>query len=149
MSDVLENCVRETLETLGFELVEMVTHKWKQSKILEVFVDCETGVTADDCARIHRTLWTKLEDMGPGSDASINGIEVSSPGVHRPLRTERDFKRNIGRQVQMIVERDSVVSIEGTIGSADSEAVTLVTPKGEQRVPYDSIRKAEIRIQWK
>jgi len=147
---LLEKFIREAVETEGFELVDLVVRRWKGSQVVEVYVDREKGVTVNECARLNRILWEKLEKGGWDSSDSVSRIDVSSPGADRPLRTYRDFARNVGRQVRMAFIKDNQeIQAEGTIQSADQDVVRLVCPDQEWRIPYQSIQNAMIRIQWK
>lgn len=65
---------------------------------LRAYIDKEGGVTVKDCERVSRALEEKMEDVDPIEDAYI--LEVSSPGLDRPLKKDKDFQRSIGKDVE-------------------------------------------------
>ncbi|KAF0221698.1 MAG: hypothetical protein FD174_29 [Geobacteraceae bacterium] len=87
------------LSHLGLELVDLEYKREGQSMVLRLFIDREGGVTLDDCATVSRELSELLdvEDFIPGH----YNLEVSSPGLNRPLKKESDFQRYRGKLVKI------------------------------------------------
>ena len=103
----IEGLVAALLKSEGLELTDLEFRKEARGWVLRIFMEKPGGVTLDDCAEISRQLGDQLEveDLIPHSYT----LEVSSPGLDRPLRREKDFLRSIGKLVQLSTH----VPIEG------------------------------------
>lgn len=95
----VESLVMPIIEEGNFELVDVEYVKEGSNFYLRVFADKEGGINIDDCVLISRALEVKLDEEDFISDAYI--LEVSSPGLGRPLKKEKDFKRSIGKDVDI------------------------------------------------
>lgn len=110
----LESVVTATLEALGYELVDLQLSN--RGKMLRVFIDKPTGISVDDCALISNQLTRVFEVEGIDYDR----LEVSSPGLDRPLKREADFNRFKGEKVQLKLripvnnQRNFVGILQGT-----------------------------------
>jgi ribosome maturation factor RimP len=143
----LEGLVRSVVEATGLELVEVALHRGKGRQVLSVTVDREGGVDLDTVAqtseRISRRL--DLEGFEPGPYT----LEVSSPGIERPLKEPRDFWRRVGERVKVKVSRqEGTQTLTGTLVGAGPEEVRIATDAGEQDVAYDAILSAKIMADW-
>lgn len=146
---------RERLQTLaeqfcaevGVELVELDLFQAGKRKLIRLFVDKEGGVNIDDCAHVSRLLGgaLELEDVIP----EAYNLEVSSPGLDRPLKSTRDFQRNLGRMVR--VTKAAGKPLVGELVSVDEEALVLV-PKGaaagQVRIERGEILVAKVEVQF-
>ena len=95
----VESLVMPIIEEGNFELVDVEYVKEGSNFYLRVFADKEGGINIDDCVLISRALEVKLDEEDFIPDAYI--LEVSSPGLGRPLKKEKDFKRSIGKDVDI------------------------------------------------
>jgi ribosome maturation factor RimP len=158
MNDALQNIVVKELEPLGLELFELHQRGTKSRPILDVRIERIDGekITVDDCARASRAIEAKLDEGGTVSERYV--LEVSSPGIERPLRNARDWSRSVGRDA--VVSADAVtgsaelnareVKIAGIEGDPGSEIVVLEDASGVAlRVPLAVIRKARLAFNWK
>ena len=96
---VLRALVESGVNALGFDLVDVELAGGRQHRLLRVYIDCRGGITVDDCADVSRHLSGLLdvEDPLPGSYT----LEVSSPGLDRPLVSREDFRRFRGETVKV------------------------------------------------
>jgi ribosome maturation factor RimP len=121
-------------ERAGIDLIEMDLFGAGKRKILRIFIDKNGGVNVEDCASVSRCL---SEELDKEENLSvIEGaytIEVSSPGLDRPLKTKRDFERNVGRKVR-IIQNDGK-TIRGILKSVDETFVTLETAAAKGKKP--------------
>jgi ribosome maturation factor RimP len=144
----LEAVVRSVVETAGLELVEVALHRGKGRGVLRVTVDREGGVDLDTIAetseRISRRL--DLEGFAPGPYT----LEVSSPGIERPLREPRDFWRRVGERVKVKASRpeQGTRTLIGTLVAAGQDDVRIATDTGEHSVSYDDIEYARTVFDW-
>ena len=95
--------VREAVEKpvadLGYELVDVEFVKEGPNKYLRLYIDKEGGITIDDCVAVNDVTDPIIDRLDPIDEAYI--FEVSSPGLDRPLKTDRDFERNRGKKVDV------------------------------------------------
>lgn len=124
-----ERLAGEVAREMGLELVEVTLQKESRGKCLSVFVDKEGGLSLDDCERYHKRLQPMLDDV----DYDI--MEVSSPGVDRPIKTARDFEKNRGKQVEvrLFAPVDGAKSFQGALKAMDAQSVTIEDAQGAER----------------
>lgn len=122
------------LETHQFELVDVEYVKEAGNWYLRAYIDKEGGITVDDCEIISRRLseWLDKEDFI--ADSYI--MEVSSPGLGRPLKKEKDFARSLGDEVEVKLykARNKQKEYRGILKAYDKDTVTLVTEDGTEEV---------------
>ena len=127
-----EELVLPILERMQFELVDVEYVKEGSTWYLRIYIDKEGGITIDDCEAVSREMNEILdrEDFIP--DAYT--FEVSSPGLGRALKKERDFVRNMGKEVEIHTYRaiDKCKEFEGTLKSYDADSVTLGAEDGSE-----------------
>lgn len=144
----VEALVRPVVESVGLELWEATYRKEEGRMVLRVTVDREGGVDLETISATSERLSRRLdlEDFGPGRYE----LEVSSPGLERPLRTPRHFQRSVGERVKVktVEPVDGTKVHEGALVSADAEAIVIVTDGGELRVPYANLASARTVFEW-
>jgi ribosome maturation factor RimP len=158
MKDALQDLVINELEPLGLELFELRSGGTKGRPVLDVRIDRADGekVTVDDCARASRAIEAKLDEASFAGARYV--LEVSSPGVERPLRNAADFQRFRGRDA--VVTNDAVeggpdagsreVRITGVEGGDGEEIIVVEDGSGKSlRIPMRAIRKARLAFNWK
>ena len=143
-----EALVAPVVEASGLELVEVTFRREAGRKVLRVVVDREGGVDIDTISataeQVSRRL--DLEGFAPGPYA----LEVSSPGIERPLRRPVDFRRRVGDRVKVrtVTPIEGARNHAGALLSADAEAIVVATDGGELRVPYEEIASARTVADW-
>ena len=105
MADVkqkAEAATKETIEALGYEIVEVTYKKEYGTPTLTFFVDVdrEGGINLDDCEKISRAI-DPILDQADVTDGVAYNLNVSSPGLDRPLKTDRDFKKHLGKEIEL------------------------------------------------
>jgi ribosome maturation factor RimP len=115
------------IEEHHFELVDVEWVKEAGVYYLRAYVDKEGGITIGDCELVSRALSDLLDQYDYISENYI--LEVSSPGLDRPLRKDKDFARSIGKEVELRLFKavDKVKEFEGTLTAYDKETVTIQT----------------------
>jgi ribosome maturation factor RimP len=121
-----EELLLPIIEANNFELVDIEYVKEGSSKYLRAYIDKEGGITIDDCVMVSRAF-NEILDAEDYIDESYI-LEVSSPGLGRPLKKDKDFNRNIGKDVEVRLYRalNRKKEYEGTLKAYDSETLTLV-----------------------
>ncbi len=140
----IEALIREAVEDEGFELVGVELAQTGRSPVLRVYVDRPGGVTISDCAYMSRRVGVLLEvdDFIPGSYT----LEVSSPGLERPLFREADYRRFLGREIRLLaVEKiEGRRNFAGRIKGFSNGAVQLDCEGETFSVPLDRVKKAHL-----
>ena len=115
---------------MGYEFVDVELTKEHGAAFLRIFVDKEGGMSLDDCSAFHHAIMGELEDL------EYDYLEISSPGVDRPLKRDRDFERAKGETVEVKLYRaiDGVKLVQGQLLGLEGDQVVLMTEAGEMRV---------------
>jgi len=128
----LDELVRQSCSETGVELVEFDLFRAGSRQLLRIFIDRPTGVVVEDCVSVSRLLGARLdlEDLIP----SAFTIEVSSPGLDRPLKTTRDFERNLGRLIK--IARPKGAPLIGRLQTVTEDSLVLAPKlkKGTEQV---------------
>jgi ribosome maturation factor RimP len=121
----------------------------KNKLLLRVSIDKEEGVTLDDCEKFSRRLeaFLDVEDPVPGSYT----LEVSSPGLDRPLRSIKEFEKNIGKLTRIItIEKIKGQNFFiGRIISVGSDYVKLLVNEHEIDIPFEKVSRARLEVEVK
>lgn len=140
--------IRPVVERAGLELVDVVFGREQGRKILRVTVDRDGGVDLETISTVSEQVSRRLdlEGFDPGGYA----LEVSSPGIERPLRTPGQWARAVGERVQVRTRTpiDGSRHWQGELVAADDEAIVIATSGGEQRVPLDEVRSGRTVADW-
>ena len=115
---------------MGYELVDAAVEKEPTGKYLRFYIDRPEGISLDDCEAYHKAV-RQLADS-----VDYDFMEVSSPGIDRPLKKDRDFERALGTEVEIKLFKalDGVKVITGTLAGLEDGDIVLDTPEGEKRV---------------
>jgi len=143
----LEELLTNTLPALGYELVD-----WEMSpkgRLVRVFIDKPNGVDVEDCARVSNHL-TRLFAV---ENVDFDRLEVSSPGLDRPLKTPADFTRFAGEEVDLRLHNpiENSRKLKGTLRGCEDGAVLVDTAKGSLAIPLPDIDRARLvpKIEWR
>lgn len=136
-----EELVAPIVEKYGFELVDVEYVKEGGSFYLRAYVDKPGGITVDDCETVSREFSDKLDEADFIDEAYI--MEVSSPGLGRPLKKEKDFKRSMGEEVEIRTYRpiNREKEFYGILTAYDENSVTIDC-EGEEKI----FQKADIAL---
>ena len=120
------------VEEKGFELVDVEYVKEAGEWYLRIYIDKEGGITINDCEDISRKLSDLLDKEDFIADAYI--LEVSSPGLLRPFKKDRDLERNLGEPVEIKTYKavDGSKEFVGTLKAYDTSSVTIGTEEGTE-----------------
>ena len=153
MNDVKEKIYNASVDVInseGFELIDyFVRGGGSSNKVIQFVIDGDNGVTIKDCVRISRRISDIIDPISDEIGLDRFRLEVSSAGLDRPLTTERDFKKNINRDVTVEYHSDEKTkTVHGVVAQADSEGVLLALKEGELRIEYSTIKRAKIKLKW-
>ncbi len=142
METLAEEILIPILEENKFELVDVEYVKEASNWYLRIFIDKDGGVTIDDCELVSRAFDSEFEDKDPIKEPYI--LEVSSPGLDRPLKKDKDFARSLGEKVEVKLYKSINKKKEfvGLLKSYDDDSITLELEDGEDW----SIARTDIAI---
>ncbi len=143
----MKRLVEPFLDTRGFELVDVAVKGEGYNRLVQFFVDQEGGITVSDCAVLTQSLIELLDREGILE--GVYRLEVSSPGLDRPLRTERDFRKNVGREIEVdFLSHGASCRLTGTVLQVGDGQVQFKTVSGIRCMPFASVVKAKIKLKW-
>ncbi|MGA9851623.1 MAG: ribosome maturation factor RimP [Gammaproteobacteria bacterium] len=140
MRETLLKILEPAIEALGYELVELEFH----GGVLRVYIDQPDGVTVDDCEKVSRQMSAVLDVEDPIAGAYT--LEVSSPGLDRPLRKPLDFQQRAGQRarIEMTLPLDGRRRFSGTLRGLDRDEVLIDVDGTLFRLPFAQIGKARL-----
>jgi ribosome maturation factor RimP len=142
-----EELVLPLIAEHNFELVDVEYVKEAGNWYLRVYIDKEGGITVDDCEIVSRSLSDLLDGNDFIEDSYI--LEVSSPGLGRPLKKEKDFKRSLGKEVEIKLYKavNRQKDFEGILKSYTEQTVTIEMDE-EETMTFDRSDIALIRLSF-
>jgi ribosome maturation factor RimP len=148
MRDARRQRLRDLLEeaaiTHGFELVDVELSGTKAARVIRVFLDRASGLTIDDLASANSWVDAVIEENEPYSGAYT--LEVSSPGIDRPLRTLEHFARFAGEEVRLVSEPvDGRSKWTAVLAGVENDDIVLTVDGATVRVPYAKVKKAHVK----
>ncbi|RTE64671.1 ribosome maturation factor RimP [Amphritea opalescens] len=145
---VLQELIEPSVVALGYQLwgIEMVSQG--RHSMLRIYIDAENGIGVDDCANVSRQVSGILDVEDPISGEYT--LEVSSPGMDRPLFTLEQYKAFVGHvlQVKLRMPFDGRRRFKGVLKGFEDEDIVLVVDQEEYLLPIDHIDKANIVPQF-
>ena len=129
-----EELLLPIMEEQGFELVDVEYVKEGGSWYLRAYIDKPGGITVDDCENVSRQLSDILDEKDYIEDSYI--LEVSSPGLGRPLKKEKDFERSLGEEIEIRTYRpvQHQKEFRGLLTAYDKNSITIETENHESMV---------------
>jgi ribosome maturation factor RimP len=151
MNDVKQRILHLAMQIADEQGVEIfdIELLGRRKFLLRVIVDKEGGVTLDDCEHFSKSLGAVLDIENPFLGSYT--LEVSSPGLDRPLRSINDFKKNKGKLGRIITveEIDNQKFFVGRILEVSNDSVKLLVNKREIDIPFVKISKARLEVELK
>ncbi len=125
-----ETLIMPVVEALGFELVDMEYIKEAGAYYLRAYIDKPGGITIDDCETVSRSFSDLLDEKDFIEDSYI--LEVSSPGLGRPLKKEKDFQRETGKEIEvrLFAPVDGKKEYTGILTAYENGLITIMTEDG-------------------
>ena len=145
--DEIKSFFESIAEPMGIEIVD-VEFSDKQNS-LTVFIETPTGVDLDTCEKFHNAIMEPIDELDPTYDAPYT-LNVSSPGLDRPFKTERDFERNLEKEVEikLFAPLKGKKFIEGIMTAYDENSVTVKTDTEELKISRNKIAKINKAIKF-
>jgi len=151
--DTQIQAVEKLIGPLLYDDIFLVSIKVKPTNNFKIYLDADSGLGIEKCIKINRALYKIMEEMGiyPEGDFSL---EVSSPGLDEPLKLLRQYKKNMGRDVEVTLKDE--VKKEGKLTAVTEEHITIEYAEGKGKkaivktdeIPFDSIKQTKIQIKF-
>ncbi len=147
VKQICEEKLKAVIEELGYELVEVSYEKENGGMSLIFTIDKEEGVTIDDCEIVNKKIDPILEELNPTEDKPYT-LVVSSPGLDRPLKTDRDLRRNLDKEVELTLfaKQDGQKLFKGKLKAFDEKTVTLELAKADQTFEREKVANIKLVI---
>lgn len=124
----IETFVKNEVEATG--ALFLVEAKIAPGNKVTVWVDGDHGITIDDCTRISKTLYKYIEETAVFGSENFS-LEVSSPGVDKPLKLVRQYRKNTGREVEVLLKDGT--RLQGKLAAVTNEGITIEEKKGKSK----------------
>jgi len=148
IQDKVIEIIEPVINDLGIDLVDVDLKKMGGKALLRVYVETDTGVTIDDCERVSREVESILDVEDPIPSSYV--LEVSSPGLDRPLKKPEDFIRFKGHMVRVVTQEPigKQTFFSGSLADANEKEIVLHLPKDrEMTITYDMISSARLEVE--
>ncbi len=134
-------------ESMDIEIVEVDCDK--RTETITVFIETSDGVDLDTCEKFHNSIMEPIDEIDPSYGAPYT-LNVSSPGLDRPFKTERDFERNLGKEVEirLYAPHKGKKFLEGVLTDYDKNAVTVKIGAEEIKLSFNKIAKINKAIKF-
>ncbi len=135
------------VEKNNFLLVDLVIRGNERNPVVEIYIDGDKPVTANDCSKLSRKITSLIDD-----EELLTGnyrLDVSSPGIDKPLKFLRQYPKHINRSFEVkYLENDVKKKFEGELIDIEGDILTFRTNKGEVKLNFNQIQKAKVIIRF-
>jgi ribosome maturation factor RimP len=144
LNERLEQLLTPVVESLGYELVLLEYQAGTHSAMVRLYIDAESGIRIEDCERVSREVAGVLDVEDPIRTAYQ--LEVSSPGLDRPLVKPAHYARFVGEEIklQLSIPRGTRKRFKGVIVSVSQQAVVVDTSEGRLEFEFSEIEQARL-----
>lgn len=148
ITDRVKELLSGYLDTNGIELVDIIYRREQSGMVLRVLVDTPSGITIDECEGVNNYLNGLLDKEDAIKERYI--LEVSSPGLDRPIKSDRDFERSIGKALELTTYEpiDGRKAHEGLLVGMDKEKIVIESEGVSTVIPRVKIAMARLKIDF-
>lgn len=147
LDENIKEIVANSVEKNGFLLIELVLRGTERNRVIEVYIDGEKDISADDCALVSRDIEFQIEKLL--SKYPNYRLDVSSPGLDRPLKFIKQYLKHIGRKFEITYKSgDETKSLKGKLAAVEDEYLTFISNNKEVIINFNKITKAKVQISF-
>lgn len=145
----MRGLVAEQVERAGAHLIDLVVRGERGTRVVEVYIDSETGITSDVCSAVSREVVQAID-----AAREIEGayrLDVSSPGISRPLKFPWQFRKHVGRhvQVKLMPGQEPAERTGKLVGVEETGIVLQAGARGEEiRIPFSALQETNVKAPW-
>ncbi|MGC4100818.1 ribosome maturation factor [Ferruginibacter sp.] len=152
-ADTQIQTIERLIEPLLVDDIFLVSIKIKPTNNFKIYLDADGGLGIEKCIKINRALYKAMEETGMYPDGDFS-LEVSSPGIDEPLKLLRQYKKNIGRSVEVVTNDE--VKKEGLLKEVTDDTITIEYTEGKGKkavvqqlsIPFASIKQTKVLIKF-
>jgi ribosome maturation factor RimP len=145
LDENIRETVAKTVEESGFLLIDLLLRGTEHNRVIEVFIDGEKDVSADVCALISREIETGLNILLVKHPAYR--LDVSSPGIDRPLKFIQQFPKHIRRKFEIVYRSsEDTKKLSGKLAAVEGEYLTFISNNKEVIINFNNIIKANVIV---
>ncbi len=146
--NLIENALRPIADAKGAFLVGRGDRRERGRRIIQLFVDTDEGISIAQCAELSRELGSALDGMNAVNEPY--DLEVSSPGIDKPLSMLRQYKKNVGRKFRVIYRQgEERKTLNGTLASLEGDRLTFVDASGTPTTfDFANIIESKEELPW-
>ncbi len=143
----IEEISKKIIEENNFFLIDFIVRGNTNNRVFEIFIDGEKNISADDCAKVSREVNKVIEDNQLIS--SSYRLDVSSPGVDRPLIYLKQYTKHIGRKFEVSFSQNDITKkIIGTLKNIEADNLSFEVNKQELIINFNNIKKAKVILSF-
>jgi ribosome maturation factor RimP len=147
--DQLRKGIEESVARAGAQVIDLIIRGEKGTRVVEVFVDSEGGVTSDLCSTISKDVSKAIEESDLLQGAYR--LDISSPGIDRPLRFPWQYRKHIGRALQVKSRGgDEAETIAGVLLAVEEDVIVIQPGKKDpgRRILFRDVLEARVKAPW-
>ncbi|MDR3293175.1 MAG: ribosome maturation factor RimP [Clostridiales bacterium] len=147
--EVIKGFIENIIAPMGYETLEVEFSRKYGDLNLTVYIGAENPITLDDCEKVHKAIDEPLDELNPTYDEKYM-LNVSSYGIDRPLKTENDFKRTVGKEVEIALytAQNGKKKHIGFLKSYDGECVVITVDGTELAAERKNVAKVKPYIRF-
>jgi ribosome maturation factor RimP len=138
--------IKDTIEQLGYLLIDIDFRGDANNVILEIYIDSEEGILTSDCVEVSRVCGDMIEEEN--LIESKYRLDVSSPGIDRPLKYLQQYPKNINRFFELEFENQVAEKFEGKLLSINNETLNFEINKKTEEVNIKNIKSAKVLVRF-
>lgn len=136
----IKEIAKQSSEESGFFLVDLIIRGNERNRIIEVFIDGEQNITADDCAKVSKEIESKLDNV-----LDNYRLDVSSPGTNRPLLYLKQFPKHLNRKFEIsYTDNNQTKTLTGKLLEINGDYLIFLSNNKQVMISFNNIKKAKV-----
>lgn len=147
--EIVEEHINPIIENLGYEVVEVEFAKKVDGMNLCFYIDSSNGITIDDCEKVHKLIDAPLDELNPTGDMPYI-LSVSSCGLDRPIKTDKDLKRNLNKvvDVKLYAPLNKKKAFTGILKDFNEENIVITENELDINLPRKMIGNISLHLEF-
>jgi len=147
LDENIKEIVSKVVEKNGFLLIDLLLRGTEHNRVIEVFIDGEKDVSADDCASVSREIDSHLKDLLVKHPDFR--LDVSSPGIDRPLKFLKQYQKHVNRKFDVSYRSgEEIKKLSGKLAATEGDHLTFISNNKEVIINFNNITKANVVVSF-
>lgn len=147
LDENIKEIVSKVVERNGFFLIDLILRGTEHKRVIEVFIDGEKDISAEDCATVSREIDSELKDLL--IKHPDYRLDVSSPGIDRPLKFLKQYIKHVNRRFDISYRSgEEIKKLNGKLASIDGDYLTFISNNKEVIINFNNIVKANVIVSF-